>query len=135
MIFYLWTYFCSITGQKRFKTLQLRSDSVVTSKAGDQTFQSSPSHQFMEIEGINSKDSHTALLKKPNVGNTIDAVLNKSNLDSGQLSVNVPSLSTTEMKNSTIGSKIKMMKAASFFDSQKDMDIDGGVPPPNVSRY
>ena len=89
----------------------------------------------MEIEGINSKDSHTALLKKPNVGNTIDAVLNKSNLDSGQLSVNVPSLSTTEMKNSTIGSKIKMMKAASFFDSQKDMDIDGGVPPPNVSRY
>ena len=64
-----------------------------------------------------------------------DVVLNKSNIENSRLSVNVPSLSSTEIKIDSIGSKVKMMKAASLFESQRDMDIDGGVPPPNVSIY
>ena len=127
------SYFKIKLGQKRFKTLQLRSESV-SSKPVDQIHPNEPSHPSMEIESLRSKDSHVSLITKRPTGNTLDSALNKSNLENNRLSVNVPSLSSAEMKIDSIGSKVKMMKAASLFDSQRDMDIDGGIPPPNVSN-
>ena len=115
------------------KTLQLRSESVVNSKPLDQISSIEPSPQFLDIDGLRPSNSRTNSLSKRPTGKTIEVVLNKSNIENNRLSVNVPSLSSTEMKIDSVGSKVKMMKAASLFDNPRDMDIDGGVPPPNVS--
>ena len=119
-------------GQKRLKTLQLRSEAAVSSKPINQISSNEPPQQFLEIGGMRSKTSHTNSLTERTNGRGMDAVLNKSNIENSRLSVNVPSLSSTELKIDSIGSKVKFMKAASLFDSQRDMDIDGGAPPPNV---
>ena len=84
------------------------------------------------MERNQSKDSHSTISINKD-GTTRESVHNKSNLENNRLTVNVPSLNTSDLKINSIGSKVKMMKAASLFDSQRDMDIDGGAPPPNVS--
>ena len=84
------------------------------------------------MERNQSKDSHPTISINKD-GTTRESVHNKSNLENNRLTVNVPSLNASDLKINSIGSKVKMMKAASLFDSQRDMDIDGGAPPPNVS--
>ena len=84
------------------------------------------------MERNQSKDSHSAISINKDC-TTRESVHNKSNLENNRLTVNVPSLNASDLKINSIGSKVKMMKAASLFDSQRDMDIDGGAAPPNVS--
>ena len=84
------------------------------------------------MERNQPKDSHSTISINKD-GTTRESVHNKSNLENNRLTVNVPSLNASDLKINSIGSKVKMMKAASLFDSQRDMDIDGGAPPPNVS--
>ena len=88
----------------------------------------------MEVSGSRSKGPHTSLVTNKVNENTTESILNKSNLENSRLSVTVPSPNPSSLKIDPIGSKVKMMKAASLFDGPKDMDMDGGVPPPNVSK-
>lgn len=127
--------FVFISGQKRFKTLQLRSDSSIVSKVAEQQQSIEANQQFMAVENYKTKDSTS--LTQDNQRNTsaTEASVNKSNLENNRLSVNVPYINRSDLNNDIIGSKVKMMKAASLFDTQTDMDIDGGIPPPNVRNY
>ena len=127
--------FVFISGQKRFKTLQLRSDSSIVSKVAEQQQSIEANQQFMAVENYKTKDSTS--LTQDNQRNTsaTEASVNKSNLENNRLSVNVPYINRSDLNKDIIGSKVKMMKAASLFDTQTDMDIDGGIPPPNVRNY
>ena len=127
--------FVFILGQKRFKTLQLRSDSSIVSKVAEQQQSIEANQQFMAVENYKTKDSTS--LTQDNQRNTsaTEASVNKSNLENNRLSVNVPYINRSDLNKDIIGSKVKMMKAASLFDTQTDMDIDGGIPPPNVRNY
>ena len=95
--------------------------------------QNESSRHLKDMERNQSKESHSTISINKD-GATRESVHNKSNLENNRLTVNVPSLNASDLKINSIGSKVKMMKAASLFDSQRDMDIDGGAPPPNVSR-
>ena len=127
--------FIFFSGQKRFKTLQLRSDSSIVSKGTDQQQSIDANQQFMVVESYKAK--HSTSLAQDNQRNTsaTEASVNKSNLENNPLSVNVPYMNRSDLNKDIIGSKVKMMKAASLFDTQTDMDIDGGIPPPNVRKY
>ena len=85
----------------------------------------------MDIESYKSKEPLSSTMKHSNISAN-DTSLNKTNSENNRLSVNVPYI-RNDYSNDVIGSKVKMMKAASLFDNQRDMDIDGGIPPPNVS--
>ena len=84
----------------------------------------------MDIESYKSKEPNSSTLKLSN-SSANDTSLNKANSENNRLSVNVPYIRNDNCTD-VIGSKVKMMKAASLFDNQRDMDIDGGIPPPNV---
>ena len=119
-------------GQKRFKTLQLRSDPSIVPKAADQLRAGETGPHFMDIENYKPKESISSIANKPGNVSATDTSLNKTNSETNRLSVNVPFINRDDFSNNVIGTKVKMMKAASLFDNQRDMDIDGGIPPPNV---
>ena len=119
-------------GQKRLKTLQLRSDSSMTSKAGVQPFPIDSTHPG-QTDSLASRPLHAALRIEEGSGKINEPSMSKTPLDNNQLNLSLSSPHQPLLKNDPIGSKVKMMKAASLFDSQKCMDIEGGVPPPNVS--
>ena len=121
-----------LLGQKRFKTLQLRSDPTTVSKTVNQSHSGETGAQFMDIETYRSKESNPSTTSRKANTSAVDTSLNKTNIENTRLSVNVPYTHRADVNNDVIGSKVKMMKAASLFDSQRDMDIDGGIPPPNV---
>ena len=113
----------------------MRSDSSIVSKVAEQQQSIEANQQFMAVENYKTKDSTS--LTQDNQRNTsaTEASVNKSNLENNRLSVNVPYINRSDLNKDIIGSKVKMMKAASLFDTQTDMDIDGGIPPPNVRNY
>ena len=92
----------------------------------------------MDIENYKPKESLSSIDNKRGNVSATETSFNKTNSESNRLSVNVPCINRDDFSNDVIGTKVKMMKAASLFDNQRDMDIDGGIPPPNVrmfSRY
>ena len=92
----------------------------------------------MDIENYKPKESFSSIDNKRGNVSATETSFNKTNSESNRLSVNVPCINRDDFSNDVIGTKVKMMKAASLFDNQRDMDIDGGIPPPNVrmfSRY
>ena len=86
----------------------------------------------MDTENYKPKESFSSIDNKRGNVSATDTSLNKTNSESNRLSVNVPCINRDDFSNDVIGTKVKMMKAASLFDNQRDMDIDGGIPPPNV---
>ena len=121
-----------LSGQKRFKTLQLRSDPSIVPKIADQVHSGETGTHFMDTENYKPKESFSSIDNKRGNVSATDTSLNKTNSESNRLSVNVPFINRDDFSNDVIGTKVKMMKAASLFDNQRDMDIDGGLPPPNV---
>ena len=86
----------------------------------------------MDIESYRSKESNPTNTSKGANISAVGTSFNKANIENTRLSVNVPYINREDVNNDVIGSKVKMMKAASLFDNQRDIDIDGGIPPPNV---
>ena len=104
----------------------------MTSKEGVQPFPIDSTQQG-QTDSLAPRPPNTALRTEDGSGKINEPSMSKTSLDNNQLNLSLSSPHQPLLKNDPIGSKVKMMKAASFFDSQKCMDIEGGVPPPNVS--